>query len=75
MSRPVQLTDEERKQRKKEKDDLIISFRLPRIEDKEKLSKFSEQYQSLNFCIIDLIKTHPDFKKFKFDSSKCSVIV
>ena len=70
MSRPITLTQEDRKQKKKEKDSLIICIRLPRIEDKNKLEKFSEQYQSLNFCIIDLIKTHPDFKAFKIPASK-----
>ena len=74
MSRPVELTDEERRQRRRENSERQITI-APKPADKNKLMEFSKQYKSLNCCILDLIKTHPDFKKFKFDSSKCSIIV
>ena len=41
----------------------IFSLRVSDTGLLKKINKYSKQYQSRNFAILDLIKTHPDFVK------------
>ena len=69
MSRPITLSPEEKKQKKQELRLRQITI-SPQQHVKDKIIAFSEQYKSVNCAIIDLIKTHPDFKNFKVPASR-----
>ena len=64
MARPKYLTEEDKIQRKI---DIVKRQKTIKIPSTiiEKFNSFSSQYKSENACIIDLIKTHPDFKNYK----------
>ena len=69
MPRPRILTDDERKENRKNLDSHVVKLKVPQrfLDD---INEFAEQYKSRNKCIIDLIKTHPEYKKFKQNKSK-----
>ena len=63
MARHRTLTDEQRKLNRENLDSIPIPFNVQK-HFKDKLDKFSKRYRSRNAAILDLIKTHPDFKNF-----------
>ena len=64
MSRPRTLTDEQRKLNRENLDSIPIPFNVQQ-HFKDKLDRFTKgRYVSRNAAILDLIKTHPDFKNF-----------
>jgi metal-responsive CopG/Arc/MetJ family transcriptional regulator len=65
MSRPITLTDEQRKENKRkiQQRNFPVSFNGFL---RSKFDKFSKKYKSRNECVIDLIRTHPEFKAFVF---------
>lgn len=62
MPRTRILTDEERKENRKNLDSNLIKIYVPQI-TLDRINQFAKSYKSRNKCIIDLIKTHPDFLK------------
>ncbi len=58
------LSDEDKIKNRIEIDSRTITIRLENTFI-EKFNRFSRQYKSRNSCILDLIKTHPEFKSFK----------
>lgn len=69
MPRPRTLTDEQRIENKKKLDSHVITINVQK-HFRDKIDDFSKQYTSRNKAIIDLIKTHPDFKKFDAKRSR-----
>ncbi len=66
MPRERTLTDEQRIEAKKEiqKDPNRIQVKFHTTTTfLKKFDKFAKRYQSRTACILDLIKTHPDFLK------------
>ncbi len=64
MGRTRTLTDEERIENRKNLDSHPITIKVTKSL-KERLDTFSKKYTSRNAAILDLIKTHPNFKKTK----------
>lgn len=60
------LTEEEKKEKRKEKDSRVKPVRIE-TSMTEKFDKFSSKFKSANACILHLIKTNPEYKDFKID--------
>ena len=58
--RPRTLSDEQRLQNRENLDSVMHTFRT-NTSLAGKIEKISKRYKSKALCIIDLIKTHPDF--------------
>ena len=62
MSRKRTLTEQETRADRLSSRPINVRIQKTLLDD---LTEFAESYQSRNKCIVDLIRTHPDFKQFK----------